>query len=192
MWRQDLPGDDTPLGIPYHRNDPDSHDYINLKLEPERERELPELTKNPILRDVVLAINASTALQTFGCEVWLNTAAKSPWAEYTYEAGSYLDLGFTDARKMDRGTYSQLIDDFVKTKIAKATTMVGFQHKTILAPPAPSLGIIWWNWGFGRTREEAENAWALGIQLFKEFVLERYVSGVDDFTGEAESSSGNG
>src|SRR5580658_6924302 len=56
MCRLPMSEEDTPLGIPYHRNAPDGHPYINLKLEPERELELPELQKSPILRDLVLTI----------------------------------------------------------------------------------------------------------------------------------------
>jgi hypothetical protein len=167
--------EDTPLGIPYHRNAPDGHPYINLKLEPERELELPELQKSPILRDLVLTITRGTCLQTFGCEVWLTNRAQSPWPqqpEYSFQAGSYLDLAFTDDRKMSREAYQQLIDDFVKSEISRLRQWSVCNTKRFLTLHKPT-GVIWWNWGWGRTRDEAETNWAQGIRLFKEFVLEK-------------------
>jgi hypothetical protein len=175
MYRIDIPEEDTPLAIPYYRDDPNSHSYVDLKLEPAREMELPELQKNSVLRDLVLTVNAQTCLQTFGCELWLTYPwTGTLWPEYTYRAGSYLDLSFTDDRRNNRGAYEQLIDDFIKTKTATPTTHVGFQHKSILTAPRTHLGIIWWNWGAGRTEEEANDKWEQGIRLFKEFVIEKY------------------
>lgn len=117
--------DDTPIHVPYERQhgDPNSHAYINLKLEPGRERELPELQRSAILKDIVLALNAQTTLKTFGCEKWTTHPWEAKlWPEYDFQTGSYVDLAFTDARKIDRAAYAQLIDEFLKTKIAPAST----------------------------------------------------------------------
>jgi hypothetical protein len=177
MFRWPMPEEDTPLGITYLRDERNSHSYVNLKLQPERESELPELQKSSVLRDLVLTITKESVLQTFGCEVWLTNPAQSPWPdkpEYTFQAGSYLDLAFVDERKWSREEYTQLIDEFINTKKSVTTTIVGFQHKTIVDGPQPYRGIIWWNWGWGRTQKEAEENWERGIRLFKEFALEKY------------------
>jgi hypothetical protein len=177
MFRAGMPENDTPLGLHYHRDRPEGHDFIDLKAEPERWQELPELKRSATFSDVVLTITKQTVLQTLGCEFWMNDSSRSPWPEqpeYSFQVGSYVDLAFTDPRKMSRDAYSQLMNDFVKSKTAKPTTQVGLQHKTIVVHSQSYLGMIWWNWGFGRTHQEAETSWAFGIQLFKEFVLERY------------------
>jgi hypothetical protein len=167
--------DDTPLGIPYFRPGPDSHDYLDLKREPQRADEIPELRKNPVLLDVVTTINVSTNLETFGCESWMQHPwTGSPWPEVKFRMGSYVDLAFFDARKFDRSAYEQMITDFTTTKTATAAVHVAFQHKQILKHPQAHLGLIWWSYGAGRTEEEAKAQWAVGIRLFKEFVLERY------------------
>lgn len=178
MYRltNEVPEEDNPLGIPYSRTDSLSHDYVDLKVSPELAKELPELQKSPLINDVVMALTLHTSLRTLGCEVWPVTHpwTGTPWAGYDYRVQSYLDIAFDDERRNNREAYNELIEEFITSKKAPPKTHVVLQHKRIIVAPQPYLGLIWWNFGAGRTEEEAQEAWTLGMTLFKEFALEKY------------------
>jgi hypothetical protein len=58
--------------------------------------------------------------------------------------------------------YEQLIEGFITTAKAPTKAHVVLQPKEILIAPQPYRGVIWWNFGAGRTEEEAQEAWTLG------------------------------
>lgn len=61
------------FGVPYYRreDDPTSKSYIDLKQEPERSAELPEVKDWPELKTAIDKINAHRLFKTLGCAAWV-------------------------------------------------------------------------------------------------------------------------
>jgi hypothetical protein len=86
MYMQPI-GEGSPLGLPYYRpGDPNSHDFVDLKAEPHRISELPELREEPELHEIVRQLNdknsvfKDAALNTIQ-RFCLHSQAKPPLAQ---------------------------------------------------------------------------------------------------------------
>src|SRR5437016_509085 len=88
-----------PLGVPYRRNPKDkaSHDFIDLRTEPDRIAEIPEVASWPALKDALTTLNsAASKFGTLGCGCWFHDQ-KPPRA--LVRAWCYVDVCFADLRR---------------------------------------------------------------------------------------------
>ena len=80
----------NPTGIPYWRDEPDGHSWFDLVANPEAINELPELEREPALKEAVALLNsADSNLETVGCECWNQDNGQG-----TYNFGSYIATHF--------------------------------------------------------------------------------------------------
>jgi hypothetical protein len=84
--------------IPYFGEDcnpQERHEFIDLRISPQRIDELPEVKWAPFLREFLLRVNAPrTIFKTFGCHFSVEKLL-----ETNYEATSYVHLGFADPER---------------------------------------------------------------------------------------------
>jgi hypothetical protein len=166
-----------PLGIPYHRPDSDlkSHGYVNLRQQPEMVEVLPELQGCTPLRDFVAALNkGNSPFETLGCEKW-----SAPWAHEKFPGfiarhGSYVDIALLEKSKCSTpDVYHDLVREF--RTYAEQHPVYDVMHVHFVLRPTVSMNQTWWtleywNYGIGRTDEEAERWWAEGLRYFQSFL----------------------
>jgi len=94
-----------PLGIPYWREPSDaaSAGYIDLKGEPHRLDEVPEIKGWPSLHELLGQLNtAESHLMSLGCGVFIyppNGSSQLQWSAFAYVGYCFADLSqLTDAR----------------------------------------------------------------------------------------------
>jgi hypothetical protein len=169
------------LGIPYYREQSQGHSYENLRENPSAIDQLPEPQKAAALYDFIKEINSSaSAFQSFGCEKWEQPWTHPQFPDFTFRSGSYVDIAFADVnlcRTQDR--IWKLIDNYRtygQECIPHPGVHVGFE---VRATGSLDLGGWWtlefWNYGMGRTENEANYWWAEGIRCFKGFLLDQSV-----------------
>jgi hypothetical protein len=106
--RTELSFPDGWTDVPYWEDGDDprtKHEFIDLRAQPGRVGELPEVHRAVGLRDALLAINgAGSPFRTFGCDFALD---RGDFGEgFTHLAHSYIHLGFADpGRCRDRDAY---------------------------------------------------------------------------------------
>ncbi len=113
-----------PLGVPYWR-DPDeatSAGYIDLKREPHRLHEVPELKEWPSLHRLLLQLNAAESqLMSLGCGVFIyppKAGSQPQWSAYSYVGYCFADL----SRTADAGVYFPQFFHFSQRYAAQANT----------------------------------------------------------------------
>jgi hypothetical protein len=169
------------LGIPYFREDEGSHSYENLRENPEALDALPELRKAPALYEFVKDLNSHQSIfQTFGCEKWINTGYTHPNVppQFSFHSGSYIDVAFADLNSCR--SQEPLLEIVERYRIygsksiehSMVQVMFNMRHTGNV-----DCGHWWtlefWNYGLGRTEQEAEHWWAEGVRSFKTFLLEQ-------------------
>lgn len=163
-----------PLELPYFRSDdPESHDFVDLKRNPERIIELPELRLEPELERLVRELNASDGhFKTTGCSVWYDEEERP---EGTLHYGSYLGFAL-DAWPFESQFSSMLtihrFDQFSLGKPMFDTTYVRFEYlpTTWRVEGRQGWSLEFWTWGFANDRPRAREAWLHGISRFREFL----------------------
>jgi len=89
--------DKNPLPLPYVPINHEGHvryEYIDLREEPERIDELPELKDAPELREAIKTLNGpESVFRTLGCE---KAASDFPHPTLKRKFVSYFDLAFAD------------------------------------------------------------------------------------------------
>jgi hypothetical protein len=171
--------EEKPLGIPYYRDDPSSHSYVNLRDEPEKVNVLPELKDSPTLRDFVMALNAPTGpFETFGCEEWSGPWSHEKFPGFDVRHGSYVDFAFVDkARCGTQLVYRDLIDKFRQYAAENRVydvMQVFFELRPTVSPNASwwTLGV--WIYGVGRNNDEAKRWWKEALEYFKACLVIHY------------------
>jgi len=97
-----------PIGVPYRKPDSESsHEYIDLKAEPEKIPLLPELEHWPEIRHLIPAIHATAYFKTIGVGAWPKRVSKES------EFRSYLQFCFNDrAANEDAMNYYYIYHQF--------------------------------------------------------------------------------
>ena len=73
------------MTVPYHRpDDPNSHDFVDLKANPEKTDLLPELRDWPELKATIKTIIGLKGFQTLGCGNWQELDANSQMISSSY------------------------------------------------------------------------------------------------------------
>ena len=107
---------ETPLGVPYARSERDqmSHDYVNLREQPDFVALLPELRDAPSLRSLVEALNSTNGpFETYGCEKWSQPWSHEQFPGFNMRFGSYVDFAFVEKRQCQtQNIYHQLVNSF--------------------------------------------------------------------------------
>jgi hypothetical protein len=169
-----------PLGIPYYKpDDPKSHGYVNLRQQPDMIEALPELQGCVPLRDFVTALNAENSpFETFGCEKWSEAWSHEQFPGFVTRHGSYVDIALAEKSKC--GT-PDIYHDLVKAfrTYAQEHPVYDVMHVYFVLRPTVCADRAWWtlefwNYGIGRTGEDAERWWAKGLRYFQGF-LESHV-----------------
>lgn len=168
-------GQGTPLGIPYYRpNDPDSHDFIDLKAELHRIAEVPELRAEPELEKVVRLLNdADSPFKSTGCNRWYD---ERPIAEGNVNYGSYigfaLDAWPFAAQEASLATIERF-GRFLEQQPLHEKTFGRFEIRATSWNREARVGwsLEFWTWGFGADRVSAREAWVPGVRLFGEFLV---------------------
>lgn len=165
----------SPLGIPYFRpTDPDSHDFIDLKAEPHRLLELPELRAEPELAKLMQMLNAADSLcKSTGCERWYDERER-PEGKTNY--GSYFGFAL-DAWPFQavEASYSTIerFHEFSSARPVIANAYARFDVRPTRWNREDRTGwsLEFWTWGFGSDRGAARAAWIAGIGRFLEFFV---------------------
>jgi hypothetical protein len=169
------------LGIPYCREESEGHNYENLWQNPAAIDLIPEVKKAAALYDFVKEINSPPSIfQTFGCEKWMNTDFSAPNIppEFHFHAGSYVDIAFADL-EMCRTQKATL--ELIERFRLRSTKFVDGNTTQVLFEIRNTTNVDWGNWwtleywqyGTGRTEQEAEHWWAEGMCFFKAFLLDQ-------------------
>lgn len=89
ILRVDLEG----FGVPYWRpdDDPTSRSYMDLKAQPERSAELPEVQGWPELKTAIDKINAHRGFKTLGCGSWVHETDLPDCIQFTSYIGFCYD-----------------------------------------------------------------------------------------------------
>lgn len=162
------------LGIPYSRpeNDSSSRSYIDLKEEPDRSGELPEVQGWPELKTAIDKINAHKMFRTLGCASWVDDT-NSP---DSIRAVSYIGFCFLEIeRNRDALSYYGLFHHFAvflsQRTLPKdlamhfVVKMTGFNGGKLLVGWSSELHVQ----GFGPSVEEARTNANLAFSLLTEF-----------------------
>lgn len=174
---EELP-EEKVLGIPYFKHDAGSHSYVNLREEPQRIDEIPELKECPTFRDFVAALNSSQSpFQTFGCDKGKHDWSHAQYSGCTVRYGSYLDVAFVDREISHVDSYRDLIRRF--RQHASENHASGFHsmmHVYCAVRPTVSPNGNWWtlslhNFGVGRADDEAHHWWEHCIRHTQDFLL---------------------
>lgn len=87
-----------PLGIPYYRDasETGSASYVDLKAEPHRIAEIPEVTQWPCIKRLLVRLNApQSQLMSLGCGVFVyppELPQKPVWTAFAYVGYCFADL----------------------------------------------------------------------------------------------------
>src|SRR6185369_2681298 len=96
--------DHQGMSVPYlRRGDPNSHDYIDLKANPEQIDLLPEVKDWPELKTALQTINGFSGLRTLGCAHWLSPELDEQKRTFV---SSYIQFCFDKLRTDVRVNYS--------------------------------------------------------------------------------------
>jgi hypothetical protein len=162
-----------PLGVPYHRDcdDPNSHSYVDLKREPNRIDEIPELRDEPALQRLVVTLNDPRGcFRSIGCERWYTPQqvegergqfgsyvgfALDAWPFREKEAAQSIAADFIDRE-------APLPEDFRMIIELRPTA---FHHEKLVG-----WSLEFWGCGLGADRESAHAAWEAGIARFVQFI----------------------
>lgn len=147
MSGSDIIADVTPrlsiefkaTGIPYSRSgDPESHSYVNLKESPDSIHLLPELLREPELREQVVRLNRQdAAVETVGCECWIAPTELGSGQD-GYRKGSYIATIFSNPML---GTDAQHWF-WVFFQVSKALEEEGNDHPEHSMPPVLRIEFI--------------------------------------------------
>jgi hypothetical protein len=168
-----------PLGIPYFRDDPESHNYETLREKPTAIDQLPELRKAPALYDFIKEINSSASIfQTFGCAKWQQPWSHPQFPDFPIRSGSYIDIAFADVNRCrTQERLWKLIADYRvygPSCLAYDTVQVNFEIRVSVNSDWGNWWTLqFWNFGIGRTDNEADKWWTEGMRCFKTFLLEQ-------------------
>jgi hypothetical protein len=94
-----------PLGIPYHReaSEPGSASYIDLRSEPHRLAEIPEVQERDCFRRLLVRLNSpDSQLMSLGCGAFIyppEQASKPFWSAYAYVGYCFADLAKNEDAK---------------------------------------------------------------------------------------------
>ncbi|MBZ5505811.1 MAG: hypothetical protein LAO78_10020 [Acidobacteriia bacterium] len=172
---------EKPLGIPYSRDDEGSHSYENLRENPGALDLIPELRKARALHEFVKDLNSHPSIfQSFGCEKWINFGYSHPRVppEYSFHSGSYVDIAFAD---LNACRSQQSLLELIDTYRLYGSKCIEHNMVQVMFNMRPTVNFHWgnwwtlefWNYGLGRTEQEAEHWWAEGVRCFKQFLMER-------------------
>jgi hypothetical protein len=177
MWIFDeIAVGEKPLGIPYFREEPGSHSYVNLREEPDKIDLLPELTDCPPLRELVTALNAPTgSFETYGCEKWIGTWANDAFPGYGFRQGSYVDVALVNKEACATQTpYRELIEAFRQYAMVHRVydlMQVGFELRWTVSASAGWWTMSVWIYGIGLDEADAKRWWREAVEYFKTFLL---------------------
>jgi hypothetical protein len=182
MWIfDDVPiKQDHPMGVPYFRppEDGSSHSYVNLRQNPDLIDDLPELRNSVHLREFVLALNSqSSPYQTFGCEKWITDWSHPQFPGFTIRSGSYADIAYANiARCSSPAVFQELVADlrqYSRENRVYDMMHVGFEIKPTVGPAGQWWTLDYYNFGIGKSEQEAEHWWAQGLDYIGKFLLQR-------------------
>jgi hypothetical protein len=176
MWIFDeIAIEEKPLGIPYFREEPGSHSYVNLREQPYKIDLLPELTDCLPLRDLVTALNAPTGpFETYGCEKWIGAWANDAFPDYGFRQGSYVDLALVNKEACaTQKPYREFIEAF--RQYAMIHRVYDLMHVGFELRPTVSASAVWWTmgvwiYGIGRDEAEAKLWWQEAVEYFNTFL----------------------
>jgi len=166
------------LGIPYFRpkEDSNSHEYVNLRQQPDAIADLAELQHCAPLREFVTSLNQPNSIfETFGCEKWSQAWSADQFPGFVVRHGSYTDIAFVDKNLCSTPEiYYQLIARF--REYEKVNHVFDVMHVFFGLQQAVSAHQSWWvlnSWiyGIGRDEKEAVRWWAECLRYFQTFLL---------------------
>ena len=174
MFEVLLTVDHKPLGVPYLRpsEDSESNSFIDLKSQPERIDEIPELRSWPELKKLVGEINnPSGTFKTLGC------------AEFVYEDEgtkyrllTYVDFCFAETTANgDHGNFYDLFHRFTEYvgKFKPPDDLVikiELRRTAFYDENIAGWYMAYWVQGFGDTQEEARAIPNAGLKILEDFL----------------------
>jgi hypothetical protein len=173
MFEVMLRVDHKVFGVPYYRppEDSNSASFIDLKKQPERISEIPELRDWTELRNVIRAANESSNFKTLGC------------AEFVYDQDSpqymlltYVDFCFAKPElNHDQPNFYDLFHrftEYVETLTPPDNLVIKIELRRTDYYDENIAGwcMEYWVQGFGNTREEAREIPNVGLQILHDFL----------------------
>lgn len=163
------------LGVPYSRppDDPSSHSYIDLKKEPWRLDEIPELRDDAALKRVVMKINEQGGFfRSIGCERW---ADERNSADGILHFGSYVGFAL-DAWPVRRKQAAESIFERFREHGDSVSWPDGVRMIIILRPTifydqgAAGWSLEFWCRSSAATLNAARQQWGEAMDRFAEFL----------------------
>lgn len=185
------------LCLPYaaeRSHDRVNHGYFDLRRNPIRISEVPELDGWPELAEMVRIANDRDSLfRTLGCEVVLMDLDDDPMLQK--KLVSYVDIAFEIlSLNTEKENYYRLYRRF--GEFASPLQLPG--NVSILFEICPTYfaahefqgwRVTLWNAGTGRTDGEVRAAWHLGVEVFKDFITTESARWADLLHGEFQTIS---
>ena len=174
MFEVLLTVDHKPLGVPYFRpsEDTESNSFIDLKEQPERIDEIPELRSWPELEKVVRRINIPSGIfKTLGCAefVYKNESPK-------YRLHTYVDFCFAESMaNKDQGNFYDLFHrftEYVGTLKPPDDLVIKIELRRTAFYNENITGwcMEYWVLGVGETLNEARANPDAGFKILEEFL----------------------
>lgn len=163
------------LGVPYWRSEDDlkSHSYIDLKQQPERSAELPEIQDWPELKIAIDKINGHRLFKTLGCGSWVHETESPDQIQFTsYIAFCYDQMKLNE----DAQAYYRLFHHFNVFLLERTlledlrmhftVRQTNFNGGKIAVGYSADLGLT----AFGSSIEQARKYPNLAFSLLTEFL----------------------
>jgi hypothetical protein len=170
---------DEKFGFPYppkERDDDTNHGYFDLKRNPGKIPEIPEVQHWPELREFLTSVNDPRSLyRTLGCAVGV---AQSDDSAYQIKVGGYVDiaievLGFNTTKE----NFIDLVNQFAAYVDPPKQPMNIFIRFNVTPTVFGDHKMKGWSlntyiWGYGQSETEAREMWVVGLRLFQDFLNE--------------------
>jgi hypothetical protein len=175
-WREDPPED---FGIPYRPNvrpDGENFGYFDLKRDPQRIDDIPELRDWPPLRKMVQTLNVPASFfRTVGCDTGILDVSGSPPSK---RVGCYFRIAFELLKwNLEKDNYLHLFDAIyqrcVSTQLLNRVVVAGgikpthFNHHQVFGWTL-MIDVS----GYAPTEQEARESWTQGMALIENSFIE--------------------
>jgi hypothetical protein len=170
------------LPVPYYRpTDGESHPYIDLRENPERIQDIPEAKDFPELQEFFKEVNGEGSFfRTLAC---ITIPQEIPNPNFPYEMRSYVDVAFVP---WEWG--GDAVNDFkVFYNFTKSVHEIKKEHGDEVPENVnvylnlktshnsdlnvPFWCMEWWIMAYGKTQDEAREAWRATLRLLQDFLL---------------------
>ncbi len=176
-WSAAAAADDPVIVVPWS-DDAGACSYVDLRSDPDRVSQIPEVTHWPELRSALLLLNAkASGLRTSKCDAWqLSDEEKSlDFGPVAFGTGSYIDILALQDKLF------ATVDDQVALLKRIATSLIHVEPEDaraelILRPAwydnAPGFGMTVYVYGYGDNVGHARKCWATALANVVQVLLQ--------------------